>query len=116
MPNLAEHAVLATDDGFRRRLQAAIVQKAVIAADEPRPSGTPTENQLAAWRERRVFAAGALASPAGYVERFAWPVAANRAVLDASEANPVEIPDETLEAALDAAWTLQIKVARADGA
>lgn len=103
MPNLAPHAALATDDGFRRRLQAALVQKATIDANKNQPSD-PAKVQ--AWQERRTVAADVLQDPLQYVTRYAWPVAGDGNVLGAfatANGDVGAVTDALLETALDKA-------------
>ena len=115
MPNLAENATLARDVTFRDRLLAAIVQRALVGADEAKPNSTD-QSVLDKWKERRGFARAVLSSPGDYVERFVWLIAADPAVLAASESNPAQIPDANIEAALDSVWQLQIKINRGNEA
>jgi hypothetical protein len=114
MPNLAPHAALATDDGFRRRLQAALVQKATAAANAAKPTD---QAQVQGWQERRDLAADVLRAPEQYVTRYAWPVAGAAAVLQAlntAGGNVTQIPDATIETALDAALASLLAAQRAD--
>lgn len=119
MPNLAPHATLATDSGFRGRLQAALAQRAIVASDEAKPDTTATDAQKRRWAERVTFARQVLRNPAGYVERFAWLVAGDSTVLaalaaDPAKGNPTLLPDAPVEAAVDALWQLQVRATRTD--
>lgn len=114
MPNLAAHAALAVDDGFRRRLQAALVQLATSAAGVTKPTD-PTK--AAGWNEQRALAADVLSNPTAYVERYAWPVAGTAAVLTAlgtAGGNVAAVPDVPIEAALKAAMAALLDARRAD--
>lgn len=106
MPALAAHATLAVDDGFRRRMQAALVQLAVSVA-----------NNTAAPSDQRRLASEILDSPAGFVDRYAWPVAGANTILSALSAaggNPTLIPDKPIEDEVLAAMQ-RVLAARAAG-
>lgn len=96
MPNLATHAALAVDDGFRRRMQAALVQLArSVAANANAP------------QDQKRLASSVLAGPEAYVARYAWQVAADTNVLGpfvtAGGADSTQVPDAALEGAVQAA-------------
>ncbi len=114
MPNLAAHAALAVDDGFRRRLQAALVQLATSVAGAAKPTD-PTK--VGAWQEQRTLAADILGNPTAYVTSYAWPVAGSSAVLAAllaAGSNPTLVPDAPIEAALTAAMLALLAARRPD--
>lgn len=103
MPNLAAHAALAVDDGFRRRLQAALVQKATFDANKNQPTD---QTKVAAWTARKALAALVLSDPVAFVTRYAWPVAGAQAVLDAlaaANSDVTAVSDTVIETALDKA-------------
>lgn len=106
MPNLGQHAALAMDDGFRRRLQAALVQRATTVAN--------TANAPA---DQKRLAAEILDGAAPFVDRYAWPVAGTQVVLDnlaSKNGNVALIDDGPIEqAVLDA--LLRLLAARAAG-
>lgn len=115
MPNLADHAALATDDGFRRRLQAAVVQRATPFATAAKPTDA---SKVTGWQEQRTLASSLLASPGTAVERYAWAVAADSAVLGAFVADTGRrsevVPDAAIEQALMTALSAQLSAQRAD--
>lgn len=115
MPNLAPHAALAVDDGFRRRLQAALIQKATLDANKNKPADPA---KVEAWTARKNLAAQILSAPVAFVERYAWPVAGATAVLDAYLPNSrsENIPDDVIETALDKALDSLIAAQRQETA
>lgn len=96
MPNLATHAALATDDGFRRRMQAALVQL-----------GASVAGNANAPQDQKRLASSVLSSPEAYVQRFAWQVAQTSGVLtpyvQGGGADSTQVPDSAIEAAVQAA-------------
>lgn len=119
MPNLAAHSTLANDGEFRRRVQAAITQRAVTGAEEPKPADTATDAQLRRWNERRTFSRQVLASPTAYVERFAWLVAGDAALLASFTSaqvgsNVAQLPDAVVDTAVDTSWQVQVRATRTD--
>jgi hypothetical protein len=116
MPNLAQHAALATDDGLRRRLHAALVLKATAALNAPQP---PAEPELTQWRRRRGYAARALSSMFGVLSDAAWLVACDpnvTAALDDPDVagNPALLDDPILETAVQDALVILVRMANVD--
>lgn len=89
MPNLAAHAALATDDGFRRRMQASLVQLAASVAGN---ANAP--------KDQKRLAADVLTQPMVYVDRYAWQVAGATAMLQAfsnAGSNVAEMADAPID-------------------
>jgi hypothetical protein len=107
MPFLGAHAALAVDDGFRRRLHAALIQRATTVANT---AGAPAD--------QKELAAQILGGASTFVEAFAWPVAGTQAIQDnlaLRQGNPALIDDAAIEqAVLDA--LLRLLATRAAGA
>lgn len=75
MGSLMATATLANDAGFRSRVQAAMMVAALNVAAEAVGGQDSSTYQL-----RHQLAVQVLNSPAGYLDRFAWAVAANSTV------------------------------------
>jgi len=103
MPNLAQHAALAVDDGLARRIRAAIVQHAVTVTDAPKPAdGDPGEDED---RPRRGLALRVLDDPTVLVARFAWVMGANATIIAAYVAGGEQgVPDTDIEFVVGQEW------------
>jgi len=105
MPNLAQHAALAVDDGLRRRIRAAVVQYAVNVTDAARPADTASDDDKDTDMGRRSLARSVLDSVESIVERFAWVVAANPTILASfGEGNQLNIADGDIEYVISQEW------------
>ena len=87
--SLMTTANLAGDAGFRSRVQAAMMTAALNVAAEAVGVQDSSTYQL-----RHQLAVAVLNNPAGYLDRFAWAVAANATVSGAVQA-PVAIASST---------------------
>ena len=106
MPNLAQHAALAVDDGLRRRIRAAVVQYAVSVTDAARPALTATDDDKDTDTGRRSLARTVLDSVESIVDRFAWVVAGNPTVLASfgQMGNQANISDQDIEYVISQEW------------
>ena len=115
MPNLAQAANLAGDPEFRARLQSALIQRSAVWLAAPPPA---LEGGKVAWRRRRRSAAEVTAHPDGALAQIAPIVANNDAVLTAylspTTGGQAGIPDAVVEAAVDLALAVLLRVANLD--